>query len=283
VDLSPAGGGNAVVNRFDVGDHSADEPIGYERVVIGLQRPAATYRAAYVRQIVQDGSGFPVTLRGDADLEVRLDGALSHDDNGASTVPVRRYLRDWRSLREATVVSDFEGTVVIGLGLSRQVDFQMFTLTAPDRLVIDLALPGERPWECTGGLVQVYFFDEPRFLANTEPFFTPVWRRVPTPAVAGGALRSLFMGPLPTEFGTGRRLLASGATGFTGLRIADGTAHVRLVGGCDSGGATVTIAGSIFPTLKQFPSVRYVKIYDPSGGTGNPTGPGDSIPDCLNP
>jgi hypothetical protein len=55
------------------------------------------------------------------------------------------------------------------------------------------------------------------------------------------------------------------------------------VGGCSSGGSTVTIAGEIMPTLRQFATVDWVKIYGPGGHTADPTGPTDSIPDCLNP
>src|SRR3954454_23841865 len=44
-------------------------------------------------------------------------------------------------------------------------------------------------------------------------------------------------------------------------------------------GSTVSIAGSIIPTLKQFPNVQHVKIYDRAGQTSDPIGPTDSIPD----
>jgi hypothetical protein len=159
----------------------------------------------------------------------------------------------------------------------------VFTLTDPHRLVVDLAMPDEHPWACDSGTVQVYFFDEDRFNHDVEPYFTPVLRRVAVPAVAGGALHSLFHGPLGAERDTGLRLLTSGATGFTDLRVQDGIAHVSLTGDCDAGGSTVSIAGSIFPILKQFPNVQYVKIYDEAGQTADPTGRTDSIPDCLNP
>jgi Fe-S cluster biogenesis protein NfuA len=75
----------------------------------------------------------------------------------------------------------------------------------------------------------------------------------------------------------------SRAAGFVDLAIVGGVARVRLRGGCSSGGSTVTIAGEIMPTLRQFDTVDWVKVLDPSGSTADPTGPGDSIPDCLNP
>jgi hypothetical protein len=37
------------------------------------------------------------------------------------------------------------------------------------------------------------------------------------------------------------------------------------------------------PTLKQFPSIDHVKLYDPSGHTQQPAGRSDSIPVSLEP
>ena len=72
-----------------------------------------------------------------------------------------------------------------------------------------------------------------------------------------------------------------GATGFTGLSITGRVARVRLTGGCSSGGSTFTIADEAYPTLKQFATVDFVKIYDPAGHTERPSGSSDSIPFCL--
>ena len=105
--------------------------------------------------------------------------------------------------------------------------------------------------------------------------------RTGTPAV--GLMDRLFAGPVPAERADGLRLVRSGATGFTDLRISDGIARVQLTGGCDSGGSTVTIAGEIMPMLRQLASVRWVKIYGPAGHTERPNGRVDSIPTCLEP
>ena len=77
--------------------------------------------------------------------------------------------------------------------------------------------------------------------------------------------------------------MRSEAKSFGDLSIVDGIARVRLTGGCSSGGSTVTIAGSIMPTLRQFATIDWVKIYGPGGHTADPNGPSDSIPACLNP
>ena len=58
---------------------------------------------------------------------------------------------------------------------------------------------------------------------------------------------------------------------------------MQLLGKVSSGGSTFTIANGIMPTLKQFRSVHWVKIYDRSGRTERPFGHSDSIPFSLEP
>lgn len=113
--------------------------------------------------------------------------------------------------------------------------------------------------------------------------FRSVKRQVDTPAVAAGALDALFAGPTSAERASGLELVLSGATGYSHLRVENGIARVQLEGACASKGSTLTIAGEIFPILKQFSTVRWVKIYAPDGTTESPTGNRDSIPECLEP
>lgn len=270
------------VTGLRIGNYEDATP-RYDRVVVDLVSPLRNYQVRYVPQIFADGSGDLVNLGGNANLYVRLD-ATGHDDNGHGTIttPTDQVV-NWGSLREARLVGDFEGVVTFGIGLSASTDYVVSTLTNPNRLVIDVAMPGQHPWVCNSGAVKVYFFDPARFTANVEPYTTPVWRRVETPAVAGGALHAMFRGPTATETNSGLQFWSSSAWGFSNLSITNGIARVQLTGECNSGGSTFSISGEIFPTLKQFSSVQSVKIYDPAGNTGSPNGPGDSIPDCLNP
>lgn len=131
--------------------------------------------------------------------------------------------------------------------------------------------------------VQVFFLDEDAFNIGRPPYVTPVEREVDAAAPAAGALDALFAGPTADERAGGLRFVASEADGYADLRITEGTAHVRLTGGCSSGGSTFTIADQIRPILTQFTEVDAVKIYDPDGGTEAPDEPGDSIPFCLEP
>lgn len=131
--------------------------------------------------------------------------------------------------------------------------------------------------------VDVYFLNTENFASGTEPYVEAVSRQVSAETPAGGALHALFAGPSVAEQEANLAVEKSGATGFTNLSIDGGIARVRLVGGCDSRGSTMTVANLITPTLKQFSTVDHVKILDPDGNTGTPDGPSDSIPDCLNP
>src|SRR5688500_16434836 len=49
----------AVADRLGVGRHAT-----FDRVVLGLSGRAAGYQVRYVPRLTQDGSGFPVDLRG---------------------------------------------------------------------------------------------------------------------------------------------------------------------------------------------------------------------------
>jgi hypothetical protein len=263
--------GRARVDDVRVGQHAG---AGFDRVVFDLT-DVPGYRVQRVRRVIQDGSGQTLTLRGDALLTVRLEPAVAHDTEGRPTAPLR-IVRSFSQLKEVRLAGDFEGTVTYGLGVAAQSDFRAFTLTNPRRLVVDLAFPGRHPFDCSTGAVQVV-------LATADATAASVTRRVPAPGLARGALSALFAGPTDFDRPTGLTFVSSDATGFADLSITDGIARVRLTGGCASGGSTFTIASEIVPTLKQFPTVDFVKIYDPQGQTERPTGRVDSIPSCLEP
>jgi hypothetical protein len=130
---------------------------------------------------------------------------------------------------------------------------------------------------------KVFLVDRDAVAAGQAPYVVPVLRPVPSGSPATAVLQSLFAGPTPFERGNGLRLVRSRAWGFDHLSIAGGIARLRLTHGCSSGGSTLTVASEIVPTLKQFPSVDWVKINDPSGSTEQPQGQVDSIPACLEP
>ena len=200
-----------------------------------------------------DGSGLPIRIAGRAILQVGLSPTRT---DVVTTAPARRAFALPNAM---TVVRSgmFEGWTTYGIGLARRTAFEVIRQPARDRVVVEIG--ADFPTVDR----QVFFLDEDRFVANQEPFFVPRTRPVPLGSPATGVMDRLFAGPLDRERSRGLRLVRSRATGFTGLAIAGGIARVTLRGGCSSGGSTVTVAGEIMPTLRQFDTVDWVKVLDP--------------------
>lgn len=229
----------------------------------------------WVGTLHRDGSGKAARVAGSKVLAVYLNGALAHDEDGATVR--NRTAFALPNVITAVGAGDFEGTVTFGLGVQRRTSYTARSLTNPDRVVVDVAAGFPTTTR------RVWFVDRDRVAAGTTPYAVPVERTVPAGAPAAGVLHSLFAGPTRSEAAAGLRLVRSGAWGFTDLAIGGGTARVRLTRGCRSGGSTVTVADEVFPTLRQFPTVDHVKIYSPGSQTEQPSGPSDSIPTCLEP
>lgn len=227
----------------------------------------------YVPRLLGDGSGLPIRIAGRAILQVGLPDTRT---DAVSPAPARRA---FALPNVMTVVRSglFEGWTTYGVGLARRSRVEVVRQPARSRVVVRVRA-GFRTVDRS-----VFFLDVDRFVANREPFFVARMRPVPVGSPATGVMDRLFAGPLDRERGRGLRLVRSRATGFSGLGIADGIAEVTLRGGCSSGGSTITVAGEIMPTLRQFDTVDWVKVLSPAGDTAEPTGPTDSIPDCLNP
>ena len=250
---------------------------GFDRVVFDFAGPIPSRRTAgYVDRLVADASGLPVPIAGRAILRVSFRLAAAHNDIGKVTATGRAAFA-LPNVIDVVRSGDFESVLSYGIGLSERTPFRVFTLTRPSRVVIDIRTPLRTT------VKRVFFFNPHRFSANQQPYVTGVARPVLSASPATGLMDRLFAGPTASEYASGLRLLQSRATGFAGVSIAAGVARVRLTGGCSSGGSTVSVAQEIVPTLRQLAGVRFVKIYDPSGHTEDPTGRSDSIPFCLEP
>ncbi len=250
---------------------------GFDRLVFQFRGGVPAQRkAAYVKHVVADGSGLPVRIVGNAKLLVRFHPANGHNNQGTITYGPARRTYALPGIIQVVNAGDFEAVLSFGVGVSRQAPFHMFTLRNPSRVVIDL-----KTYRWVN--VRDYFLNSHRFGIGQEPYTQPVTRPVLPPRTAYGALQRLFAGPTQREKALFLGFESSKATGFTNLSIVDHVARVQLTGGCSSGGSTFSIANEIFPTLKQFPSVHWVKIYDPSGHTQRPYGHSDSIPESLEP
>ena len=113
----------------------------YERVTIELQSGGGLpgYRIEYVDRPLHDcGSGEPTYPVGDAWLEIRLEPAAAHTEEGRATLGTRDLPVDQRLLRRIYRTCDFEGIVTLVLALSEPNPFRVLTLDGPPRIAVDV-------------------------------------------------------------------------------------------------------------------------------------------------
>ncbi len=250
---------------------------GYDRVVFEFTGSLPTAGAVWTTNLYADGSGARVNVPGRSILTVFLRGAQAHTDAGRVTVPTR-VAYALPGVLTTVKAGDFEGQVTYGIGVAKRTSYTITRLTSPSRVVVDITTP------YTTVNRAVYFTDAAKVAAGVAHPVTAVSRPVIPTAPGTAVLDRLYAGPTPAEKARGLSLTASRSTGFTGLTVSsDAIARVRLTGGCGGGSAVVNVADQITPTLKQFATVRWVKIYDPAGTTLYPTGRRDSTPECLEP
>ena len=252
--------------------------VGFDRIVFEFDGPVPTqHNVATATQITADASGLPVPMIGQALLAVTFSSATAHDDLG-NIFTDERTTMGLPNVIQIVRSGDFEAVLSFGIGLARAQQFSVFTLTNPSRVVIDIAVPFRTV------LTRIFFVDTNAFALGQSPYVRAVLRPVIAPNVGARSLDWLFAGPTPAERAGGLAFVSSDATGFSSLTIGGNkVARVHLTGGCDSHGSTLTIANEIVPLLKQFPTVRWVKIYDPAGTTETPGGLSNSIPAGLEP
>ena len=129
---SHAGGGQAELYSLTVACHSS-----FDRVVIRGRLATPDYSVAYASQIVQP-SGLPLSLEGTARLRVDVRPARGHSAGGTSLLPAV-LTPHCPSLRQVKRAEDFEGVVVLGLGIRGTKPFRAFRLTRPTRIVVDIS------------------------------------------------------------------------------------------------------------------------------------------------
>jgi hypothetical protein len=112
----------------------------FDRIVLAFAGPEPACSASYVNHIVADGSGEPISLRGSVFLQVTLRGAAAHDDAGKLTYngPGTIDTPELKNITAVTLAGDFEGYVTIGLGMATRTHYNVFALSGPTRIVIDV-------------------------------------------------------------------------------------------------------------------------------------------------
>jgi hypothetical protein len=133
---SATGHSGVSVTNVRAGQHSC-----YDRLVVD---GAYWARVKYVNQIVEDGSGRPVPLRGGAFLQIVT--TRSDDTHHTTYQPANPReivnVTGYRTFRQAAFAGNVEGQTTLGLGVRARLPFRLFVLEAPGvppRVVIDVA------------------------------------------------------------------------------------------------------------------------------------------------
>jgi len=132
------GGGKTGVARFTAVRVSSQPD--YDRFVLQFDTPVPTYTVKRQAKPVfkQGASGQTVTLGGTAGVLVRVFSATQSTRYTGSTDLSHS---EYPILKEARLTEDVEGYVSWGLGLAQASCVRTFTLTNPDRLVVDFQPP----------------------------------------------------------------------------------------------------------------------------------------------
>jgi hypothetical protein len=117
VTLDPSGPSLPYLVAVYVGDHPDEDP-PYQRIAFYFREAFPEYNLQYVREVVQEGSGEPIELEGNAFLRVGFVNAQAHDNDGASTVETApNETIGFFNLKSYGSAGDFEGHLTFGLGL----------------------------------------------------------------------------------------------------------------------------------------------------------------------
>ncbi len=188
--------------------------------------------------------------------------------------PVRRAF-NLPDLIQLVTAQDQDGSLSVGIGMAHRAAPRVIRRSNPARVIMEFPDPVSTR---TGRL---YFAPAPG--GGTVP--VRVFRTVPAKGWhrADVTLWRLFAGPTPNDQAKGRHFISSGTTGFGKLVISAGVASVYLAGGCIAGPPGVNVGTEIQATLLALPSVRSVRVHDPSGATQPADAAGNSVPTCLVP
>jgi LPXTG-motif cell wall-anchored protein len=140
VTVAPSSSTQTIVSSVTVGRHT-----GFDRVVFRFSGPLPGYSVRYVSQVVSDASGQPVPLLGSAFLSVVLRPTSTSAHAPQSTITA-----GFPALRQVKGAGDFEGVTSYGIGQASKAGFRAFTLTGPNRLVVDVAAPSGGGGTSTG-------------------------------------------------------------------------------------------------------------------------------------
>jgi hypothetical protein len=116
---------------------------GFDRIVLDLSAGTVpgTLNYQLVDELTADPSGEIVWLTGEYFINVSAFALVAHDANGNPTYtgPQKFRTRNLANVMAVALTGDFEAQTSIGIGVRSRTAVNVFTLTAPNRVVIDVA------------------------------------------------------------------------------------------------------------------------------------------------
>lgn len=110
----------------------------FDRVVFEYDRLPGLHTEYIDRPVRQCGSGNVVRIAGDGWLEVRMQPARAHTDEGEPTIADRERMPNLPLLSELELTCDFEADVTWVLGVESPNRYRVLELRSPPRVVVDV-------------------------------------------------------------------------------------------------------------------------------------------------
>jgi hypothetical protein len=132
--------GNGTAARANITDVRAATHDGYDRIVFQFRGgiPEFDIKSA-TPPFTADPSGQPLTVHGSSFISITLHGGTAQTETGGSSYGgPRNFNLDFPTLVNLVQGGDFEAVSTWYAGLSHAACLRVSTLTAPDRLVIDV-------------------------------------------------------------------------------------------------------------------------------------------------
>lgn len=119
----------------------------FDRMVVDLKRTGAGFTVQYVSQVLTEGGGQVIPLRGGAKLAVVVKAPTYNVNTGVSTYnPANKSelvnVAGYSTFRQVAYGGSFEGYTTIGLGVRARLPMRVFVLGGPgagSRVVVDVA------------------------------------------------------------------------------------------------------------------------------------------------
>ena len=132
--------GDGTVARANITDVRAGTHDGYDRIVFQFRGgiPQFDIKSA-TPPFTADPSDLPLTVQGSSFISITLHGGTAQTETGASSYSgPRNFHLGFPTLVNLVQGGDFEAVSTWYAGLTRAACLRVSTLTAPDRLVIDV-------------------------------------------------------------------------------------------------------------------------------------------------